>query len=47
MYSGIILTRIAVDPLFPPPPSFGTSNRTTNDILPDIKFELVFDEANK
>jgi len=37
--------RIAIDPIFPPPPEF-TSNKKNivNDIIPENKFELVFDE---
>jgi len=37
--------RIAIDPLFPPPEDFAKSKRNTNEILPEIKFELIFDEA--
>ena len=38
--------RFAVDPLFPPPTNgFSSSKYNTNDILPELKFELIFDAA--
>ena len=33
-----------MDPLFPPFQEFSASKRNTSDILPEIKYELVFDE---
>ena len=36
--------KIAIDPLFQPPDDFSRSKRFTNDILPEIKFELIFDD---
>jgi hypothetical protein len=35
--------RIAIDPLFPPP-EFLAKKMNSGDILPETKFELVFDE---
>jgi len=35
--------RIAVDPMFPPPPEF-SNKKVAADILPIMKFELVFDQ---
>jgi len=43
MYSRILI-RIAVDPIFQPPIDFAISKRSSYEILPEIKFELVFDE---
>ena len=36
--------RLVVDPLFPPPENFSQKKCIVNDICPDNKFELVFDE---
>jgi hypothetical protein len=36
--------RITIDPLFPPPENFSQKKSIVNDICPDNKFELVFDE---
>jgi hypothetical protein len=36
--------RIAVDPLFTPPDNFSQKKSVVNDICPDNKFELIFDE---
>ena len=36
--------KIAIDPLFPPPEDFAKSKRNINEILSEIKFELIFDE---
>jgi tubulin--tyrosine ligase len=35
--------RIAVDPLFPPPADFSIK-KSSLDILPEIKYELIFDQ---
>jgi len=35
--------RIAIDPLFPPPPDFA-AKKSSLDILPEIKYELIFDQ---
>jgi hypothetical protein len=35
--------RIAIDPLFPPPDS-NMLRKMNTDILPETKFELIFDE---
>ena len=35
--------RIAIDPLFPPPPEFA-AKRSSLEILPEIKYELIFDQ---
>jgi len=43
MHLGRILSRIAIDPLFPPPADFGLHKKTTVDILPENKFELIFE----
>jgi hypothetical protein len=45
MHLGKILIRIALDPLFPPVPEFSLCKKTTYDILPENKFELVFEES--
>ena len=37
--------RLAVDPLFPPPDYNNTRKSSLNEILPENKFELVFDET--
>ena len=42
MHLGIILKRIAIDPLFPPPAEFGLHKKTV-DVLPENKFELIFE----
>lgn len=36
--------RLVVDPLFPPPENFSQKKSMVNDICPDNKYELVFDE---
>ena len=36
--------RITVDPLFPPPENFSQKKCIVNDICPENKYELVFDE---
>lgn len=36
--------RLTVDPLFPPPENFSQKKCIVNDICPDNKYELVFDE---
>jgi hypothetical protein len=36
--------RITVDPLFPPPENFSQKKCIVNDICPDNKYELIFDE---
>eukprot|EP01022_Parablepharisma_sp_SALTPOND_P025273 TRINITY_DN583_c0_g2_i1.p1 TRINITY_DN583_c0_g2~~TRINITY_DN583_c0_g2_i1.p1 ORF type:complete len:933 (+),score=109.88 TRINITY_DN583_c0_g2_i1:11362-14160(+) len=35
--------RIAIDPLFPPPPEFA-SKKGAGEVLPEIKYELIFDQ---
>ena len=35
--------RIALDPLFPPPPDF-TLKKCSGEVLPEIKYELIFDQ---
>jgi hypothetical protein len=45
MPSGRVFTRIALDPLFPPPPDFTNSKKTNYDVFPENKYELIFDEA--
>jgi hypothetical protein len=39
-----VLCRIAIDPIFPPPIEFATHKKTTGDMLPENKFELIFEE---
>ena len=34
-----------MDPLFPPPSDFISSRRNIGDLIPEILFEKVFDEA--
>lgn len=36
--------RLTIDPLFPPPENFSQKKCIVNDICPENKFELVFDE---
>ena len=36
--------RLAVDPLFPPPENWSQKKCVVNDVCPDNKFELIFDE---
>lgn len=36
--------RIAVDPLFPFPEGFWQKKSVVNDITPEIRFELIFDD---
>ncbi len=36
--------RIALDPLFPPPADFAGSKRNVADALPEIRYELIFDQ---
>ena len=36
--------RLTIDPLFPPPENFSQKKCIVNDICPDNKYELVFDE---
>ena len=36
--------RLVVDPLYPPPENWSQKKCVVNDICPDNKFELVFDE---
>ncbi len=36
--------RIALDPLFPPPEGFGPAKKTLGDLLPELRYELVFDQ---
>jgi hypothetical protein len=45
MLLGREMSRIALDPLFPPVPEFSLCKKTTYDILPENKFELVFEES--
>ena len=43
MHFGIILIRIAVDPLFPPPLNL-TAKKPSFDLFPENKMEIIFDE---
>lgn len=36
--------RLVVDPLYPPPENWSQKKCVVNDVCPDNKFELVFDE---
>ena len=36
-----------MDPIFQPPIDFSASKRTTYEILPEVKFELIFDEKSE
>jgi hypothetical protein len=36
--------RIAVDPLYPPPENFSSKKSVVNDITPELRYELIFDE---
>ena len=36
--------RLAVDPLFPPPEHFSQRKHVVNELCPENKFELIFDE---
>lgn len=36
--------RLVVDPLFPPPENFSQRKQVVNELCPEQKFELVFDE---
>lgn len=36
--------RLAVDPLFPPPEHFSQRKTVVNELCPENKFELIFDE---
>ena len=36
--------RIVVDPMFPPPDNWSQKKCVVNDICPENKFELIFDE---
>jgi hypothetical protein len=36
--------RIVVDPLFPPPEGFSQKKQVVNELTPECKFHLVFDE---
>jgi len=36
--------RLVVDPLFPPPDNFSQRKQVVNELCPENKFELVFDE---
>ena len=35
---------IAVDPLFPPPENYSLKKSVVNDICPENKFQMIFDE---
>jgi len=35
--------KIAVDPIFQPPPDFA-SKKSSGEVLPEIKYELIFDQ---
>ena len=35
---------IAVDPLFPPPENYSLKKSVVNDITPENKFQMIFDE---
>merc|ERR1719272_418530 len=36
--------RLVVDPIFPPPDNFSQRKQVVNELCPENKFELVFDE---
>ena len=36
--------RIVADPLFPPPEGFSQKKQVVNELTPECKFHLVFDE---
>ena len=36
--------RLAVDPIFPPPEPFSQRKHVVNELCPENKFELIFDE---
>lgn len=36
--------RLVVDPLYPPPENWSQKKCVVNDICPDNKFELIFDD---
>jgi tubulin monoglycylase TTLL3/8 len=36
--------RIALDPLYPSPPDYENSKKNVGDILPEIRYELIFDQ---
>ena len=36
--------RLAVDPIFPPPENFSQRKTVVNELCPENKFELIFDE---
>lgn len=36
--------RIVVDPMFPPPEGFSQKKQVVNELTPECKFHLVFDE---
>lgn len=36
--------RLAVDPIFPPPEHFSQRKHVVNELCPENKFELIFDE---
>lgn len=36
--------RIAIDPLFPPPLDASPSKKSGNDNMPEIRYELIFDQ---
>lgn len=36
--------RLAVDPIFPPPEHFSQRKQVVNELCPENKFELIFDE---
>ena len=36
--------RLSVDPLFPPPEHFSQRKTVVNELCPENKFELIFDE---
>ena len=38
------MIRIAIDPIFPPPLDFYASKKFIGELLPENRFELIFDE---
>jgi len=36
--------RIVADPLFPPPEGYSQKKQVVNDVCPENKFDLIFDE---
>ena len=43
----MLITRYAIDPLYPPPSGYATSKKTSYDALTELKFEIIFDSAKE